>query len=43
MQTRQLVEPNPSFVTIKRRQDSAGLILYFDGTVLFSHPFKDGV
>ena len=41
MQTRQLEEPNPSFVTIRRRQDSTGLTPHFKGTVLFSHPFKD--
>ena len=43
MQTRQLAEPNPSFVTMRRRKDSARLIPHFDGTFLFSHPFRDGV
>ena len=42
-QTRQLAKPNPSFVTMKRRQDSARLAPHFDETVLFSHPFEDGV
>ena len=43
MQTRQLAEPNPSFVIMRRRQDSARLTPHFSGSVLFSHPFKDGV
>ena len=43
MQTRQLAEPNPSVVMMRRRQDSAGLTPHFDRTVLFSHLFKDGV
>ena len=43
MQTRQSAEPNPSFVMMRRRQDSAGLTSHFDVTVPFSHPFKDGV
>ena len=42
-QTRQLAKPNPSFVAIKRRQNSARLAPHFDGTILFSHPFEDGV
>ena len=43
MQTRQLAKPNPSFGTMRRRQDSAKLALHFDETVLFNHPFRDGV
>ena len=43
MQTRQLAEPNPSFVTMRRRQNSARLTTHFNGTILFSHSFKDGV
>ena len=43
MQTRQLAESNQSFVIIRRRQDSAGLTPHFNGTVPFSHPFKEGV
>ena len=43
MQTRQLTKPNPSFVTMKRRQDSAGLAPHFDGTIPFSYLFKDGL
>ena len=42
-QTRQLAKPNPSFVMMRRRQDSAKLAPHFDETVLFSHPFEDGV
>ena len=42
-QTRQSAKPNPSFVTMKKRQDSAGLALDFDETIPFSHPFEDGV
>ena len=43
MQTRQLAKPNPSFVMMTWRQDSTGLAPHFDGTILFSHPFEDGV
>ena len=43
MQTRQLAEPNPSFVMMRRRQDSTRLTPHFDGTIPFSYPFKDGV
>ena len=43
MQTRQLAKPNPSFVMMRRRQDSAKLAPHFDGTIPFSHPFVDGV
>ena len=43
MQTRQSAEPNPSFVMMRRRQDSAELTPHFDGTILFSYPFEDGV
>ena len=42
-QTRQSAKPNPSFVTMRRRQDNAKLAPHFDETVLFSHPFEDGV
>ena len=42
-QARQSAKPNPSFVMMKRRQDSARLAPHFNGTVLFSHPFEDGV
>ena len=43
MQTRQSAKLNPSFITMKRRQDSAGLAPYFNEIVPFSHPFEDGV
>ena len=42
-QTRQSAKPNPSFVTMRRRQDNAKLAPHFDETVLFSHPLEDGV
>ena len=42
-QTRQLAKPNPSFVTMKRIQDSTGFAPHFDETILFSHSFEDGV
>ena len=42
-QIRQSAKPNPSFVTMRRRQDSTRLAPHFNETVLFSHPFEDGV
>ena len=42
-QTRQLAKPNPNFTVMKRRQDSAKLAPHFNETVLFIHPFEDGV
>ena len=43
MQTRQFAKPNPSFIMMRRKQDSSRLAPHFDETVLFSHPFEDGV
>ena len=42
-QTRQSAKPNTNFTVMKRRQDSAKLAPHFDETVLFIHPFEDGV
>ena len=42
-QTRKWAKPNPSFVTMKRIQDSTGFSPHFDESILFSHSFEDGV